>query len=201
MSALRAAMDSDVFDMHCIRRRVGSTGLVIFERDDILLRHRPQFEDLTLGDIDANFVAMLQDFRNLDVRFGFITYHSPPRRKSRVRTDSATLTRLLDDLLRVTGALPDFWIGTACMSTLRQRHGSQIRDELDLITKLTESYGADLDKLVLVRKAESPRVSAHPSGLTEIFYPGLSARAASNISRPSKVGWLKTMIKHVLDLE
>ncbi|QRM47197.1 hypothetical protein [Rhizobium sp. BG4] len=193
-------MDSNVFDVHCIRRRVGSTGLVIFERDDILLRHRPQFEDQTLGDIDADFVAMLQDIRNLDVRFGFISHHPPALYESRVRIDSATLTRLLDDLLKVSGAPPDFWIHTACMSALRPRQGSH-RDENDLIGRLTDGYGADLNRTVVVRKAEALRVNAHPSGLTEIFYPGLSARAASNISRPATVGWLKTMIKHVLDLE
>jgi len=194
-------MDSDVFDEHCIRRRVGSTGLVIFERDDILLRRRPQFEDLTLGDIDANFVAMLQDIRNLDVRFGFISHHPAALYEPLVPIDSATLTRLLDDLLKVSGALPDFWIGTACMSALRQRQGSQIKDELDLITELTEGYGADLNKTVVVRKAESPQVSAHPLGLTEIHFPGVSAPAALNIGRPATVAWLKTVIKHALGLE
>ncbi|EJB02346.1 hypothetical protein Rleg9DRAFT_7383 [Rhizobium leguminosarum bv. trifolii WSM597] len=194
-------MDSDVFDVHCIRRQVGSNGLVIFERDDILLRQKPQFEDQTLGDIDANFVAMLQDMRDLDVRFGFISRHPAPPFDTRVRIDSATLTRLLDDLLKVSGALPDFWIDTAYSSDLRQHQRSHSRSELDLITKLTEWYEADLNRTVLVRKAEAPLTSPHTPGLTEIFYPGLSSRAPSNISRLALVGWLKTMIKHALDLE
>ncbi|MGO7403330.1 hypothetical protein ELI49_37370 [Rhizobium ruizarguesonis] len=194
-------MDSDVFDVHCIRRQVGSTGLVIFERDDILLRHKPQLEDQTLGDIDADFVAMLQDMRDLDVRFGFISHHSAPPFDTRVRIDSATLTRLLDDLLKVSGALPDFWIDAACTSDLRQRQRSHSRSEVDLITKLTGWYEADLNRTVLVRKAEAPRVSPDTPGLKEIFYPGLSARAPSNTSRRATVGWLKMMIKHALDLE
>jgi hypothetical protein len=193
-------MDSDVFDVHCIRRQVGSTGLVIFERDDILLKHKPQFEDQTLGDIDADFVAMLQHIRDLDVRFGFISHHSAPPSDTRVRIDSATLTRLLDDLLKVSGALPDFWIDAACTSDLRQCQRSHSRSEVDLITKLTGWYEADLNRTVMVRKAEAPRVSRDTPGLTEIFYPGLSARAPSNTSRRATVGWLKTMIKHALDL-
>jgi hypothetical protein len=192
-------MDSDVFDVHCIRRQVGSTGLVIFERDDILLRHKPQFEDQTLGDIDADFVAMLQDMRDLDVRFGFISHRPAPPFDTRVRIDSATLTRLLDDLLKVSGALPDFWIDAAYSSD-RQHQRSHSRSELDLITKLTGWYEADLNRTVLVRKAEAPLVSPDMPGLTEIFYPGLSARAPSNTSQRATVGWLKTMIKHALDL-
>jgi len=194
-------MESDVFDMHCIRRQVGSTGLVIFERDDILLRQKPQFEDQTLGDIDADFVAMLQDMRDLDVRFGFISHHPAPPFDTRVRINSATLTRLLDDLLKVSGALPDFWIDAAHSSDRRQHRRWQSRSELDLITKLPGWYEADLNRTVLVRKAEAPRVSPDTPGLKEIFYPGLSARAPSNTSRRATVGWLKMMIKHALDLE
>lgn len=193
-------MDSDVFDVHCIHRQVGSTGLVIFERDDILLRHKPRYEDQTLGDIDADFVAMLQDMRDLNIRFGFISHRSAPPSDTRVRIDSATLTRLLDDLLKVSGALPDFWIDAACTSNLKQRLCLRSRSELDLILKMTQTYKADLNKTVIVRRAEAPRVSQDTPGVTEIFYPGLSARAASNISRPAEVSWLKTMIKHALEL-
>ncbi|MFW8642393.1 hypothetical protein ACOJBO_03950 [Rhizobium beringeri] len=60
---MRAAMETVVLDDHCIQRREGSVGLVIFERDDILLRHRPQLADQTLRDIDTEFLAMLQDMR------------------------------------------------------------------------------------------------------------------------------------------
>ncbi len=193
-------MDSDVFDVHCICRQVGSTGLVLFERDDILMRHRPQLEDQTLGDIDANFVAMLQGMRNLDVRFGFISHHLAPHLDTHVGIESATLTRLLDDLLKVSAALPDFWINVVYSSD-RQHQRSHSRSELDLIAKLTGWYETGLSRTVVVRKAESPLVSPDMSGLTEIFYPGLSVHAPSNISRPATVGWLKAMIKHALDLE
>jgi len=193
-------MDFDLLDVHCIRRQVGSTGLVIFERDDILLRQKPQFEDQTLGDIDSDFVAMLQGMRDLDVRFGFISHHLAPHFDTRVGIESATLTRLLDDLLKVSAALPDFWIN-AFYSSDQQHQRSQSRSELDLITKLTGWYETELNRTVIVRKAESSLVSPDMSGLTEIFYPGLSVHAPSNISRPATVGWLKARIKHALDLE
>jgi len=194
-------MESSISIIHCIRRQVCSAGLVIFERDDILLRHRPKFEDHTIGDIDAEFVAMLQDMRDLDVRFGFISHRTARPFDTRVRIDSATLTRLLDDLLKVSGAPPDFWIDAASTSDLEQDHRSQSCSELDLILKLNEWYETDLERTVIVRKAEAPRVSSDTLGLTEIFYPGLSVRAPTNISRPATVSWLKTMIKNALDLE
>ncbi|RDJ00851.1 hypothetical protein B5K05_33660 [Rhizobium phaseoli] len=194
-------MDSDVFDVHCIHRQVGSTGLVIFERDDILLRHKPQIEDHTLSDIDADFVAMLHDMRELDVRFGFISHHSTPPFDQRVGIASATLTRLLDDLLKASGALPDFWIDAACAFDLRHRQHPHSKSELDLILSLTGWREADLNKTVVVRKAEAPLVKPSKSGLMEIFYPGLNAVAPSDASRRATVGWLKTKIKHALDLE
>jgi len=193
-------MESSTSIVHCIRRQVCSTGLVIFERDDILLRHRPKFEDHTIGDIDAEFVAMLQDMRNLDVRFGFISRRTTRPIDTRVRIDSATLTRLLDDLLKVSCASPDFWIDSASTSSPKQRQCSHSRSDLGLITKLTEWYEA-VNKTVMVRKAEAPRVSSETPGLTEIFYPGLSVRAPPNITRAATVSWLKTMIKHALNLE
>jgi hypothetical protein len=194
-------MGHDVFDIHCIHRQVGSTGLVIFERDDILLRHRPQIEDHTLGDIDADFVAMLHDMRDLDVRFGFISRRGTLPCDTRVRVESATLTRLLDDLLKASGALPDFWIDAACALDLRQRQHPHSRSELDLILSLTRWHEADLNKTVMVRKAEAPLIKADKSGLMEIFYPGLNPVAPSDARRRATVGWLKTTIKHALDLE
>lgn len=194
-------MDIDAFDVHCIHRRVGSTGLVVFERDDILLRHRPQFEDQTLGDIDADFVALIQELRELDVRFGFISRHPTLPIDGRGRFDRAALTRLLDAILEVSGALPDFWIDAVCSSNLRRCQHLHSKSELDLILKLTGWSKADLTTTVMVRKAEAPRVKSDTPELKEILYPGLSAGASSGASRRAKVVWLRTMIKHALDLE
>lgn len=56
-----------------IFRRIGSTGLVIFERDGTLLRKTSPSGDYMLGDINEEFVEMLRHLRHLDARFGFIS--------------------------------------------------------------------------------------------------------------------------------
>ena len=54
-------------------RRIGSIGLVIFERDGTLLRRNNPPRDFMLGDISNDFVLMLQHLRGIGVRFGFIS--------------------------------------------------------------------------------------------------------------------------------
>lgn len=46
-----------------ILRRIGSTGLVIFERDGTLLRLNNSTRDFMLGDVSNVFVQMLQQLR------------------------------------------------------------------------------------------------------------------------------------------
>jgi len=54
-------------------RSIGSAGLVIFERDGTLLRRNNPPRDFMLGDISNEFVQMLQQLREMNVRFGFIS--------------------------------------------------------------------------------------------------------------------------------
>ncbi|TAZ45279.1 hypothetical protein ELH75_36025 [Rhizobium leguminosarum] len=194
-------METDLLDLHCIQRRVGSNGLVIFERDDILLRRKTQFEDQTLGDIDAEFLAMLQNLRALDVRFGFIAHHATVPFDPHALMDRLTLTRLLDDLLKVSGALPDFWIDAIFSSSLSQRPRWPRASELDVISKLTESYKADPTTTVMVRKGELSRFTSNTPGGTEIFYPGLDVAGSSGTNRRAALAWLKANIKQTLKLE
>ncbi|WP_246735402.1 MULTISPECIES: hypothetical protein [Rhizobium] len=195
-ASMRAAMETVVLDDHRIQRREGSVGLVIFERDDILLRHRPQLADQTLRDIDTEFLAMLQDMRELGVRFGFVWHHTTSRSGRGARIDSATLTRLLDDLLKVSGAVPDFWI-----EAIHSPGPVQLPEtsDLDVILKLTEWYDVDPTMTVLVRKGEFHHYSSTTPAFTEILYPGLSAGGRDSDRRAALV-WLKTKIKHALKL-
>jgi len=193
-------METVVLDDHCILRREGSVGLVIFERDDILLRHRPQLADQTLGDIDTEFLAMLQDMRELGVRFGFVWQHTTSPSDRGARIDSATLTRLLDDLLKVSGAVPDFWIEAIHPPSPVQPRRWPRTSELDVILKLTEWYEVDPSMTVLVRKGELSRVSSNTAAFTEILYPGLSAAGSPDSDRRTTLVWLETKIKHALKL-
>jgi len=197
---MRADMESDILDIHGIQRREGSVGLVIFERDDILLRHRPQFGDQTLGDIDTKFVAMLQDMRDLNVRFGFISYHTDSPFDRGARIDNATLTRLLDDLLKVSGAVPDFWMEAIHSPSQGQTRDWPATSDLDVILKLTEWYEVDPTMTVVVRKGNFSRFSKKTPAFTEILYPGSSAAGSSDIDTQATMVWLKTTIKHALKL-
>lgn len=200
---MRAAIETDVLellDVHCIQRREGSVGLVIFKREDVLLRHRPQFADQTLGDIDTEFLAMLQDMRKLDIRFGFMSHHTTFPSDRVARIDSATLTRLLDDLLKVSGAAPDFWIEAIHSPGPGEPRRWHETSELNVILKLTEWYEIDPTMTVLVRKGDFSRFSSKTPVFTEIVYPGLSAAGSSDGDRRATMIWLKTKIKHALKL-
>ncbi|SCB47188.1 hypothetical protein [Rhizobium multihospitium] len=193
-------METDILDVHGIQRREGSVGLVIFERDGILLRHRPEFGDQTLGDIDTKFLAMLQDMRNLHVRFGFISYHTVSPFDRGMRIDNATLTRLLDDLLKVSGAVPDFWMEAIHSPSQGQSRHWPATSDLDVILKLTEWYEVDPTMTVVVRKGNFSRFSKKTPSFTEILYPGSNAVGTSVIDTQATMVWLKTTIKHVLKL-
>lgn len=196
---MKAAMETDVLGVHGIHRQEGSVGLVIFERDDILLRHRPQFADHTLGDIDTEFLAMLQDMRELSVRFGFIWRHSTFPSNRGAGIDSARLTQLLDDLLKVSGASPDFWVEAIHSPGLDQPPRWPGASELDVILKLTERYEVDPTMTVLVRKGEFHHYSSTTPAFTGVLYPELSAGGRDSDRRAALV-WLKTEIKHALKL-
>ncbi|TBY96118.1 hypothetical protein E0H38_36925, partial [Rhizobium leguminosarum bv. viciae] len=84
-----------------IFRRIGSTGLVIFERDGTLLRKTSPSGDYMLGDINEEFVEMLRHLRHLNARFGFISHERGMDAGAYGRSEFATLTELLDALLSI----------------------------------------------------------------------------------------------------
>jgi len=197
---MKPAVETDVLEVHEIGRQEGSVGLVIFERDDILLRHRPQFGDHTLGDIDTEFVAMLRDMRELGVRFGFIWQETTFPSRFGAGIDSARFTQLLDDLLKVSGASPDFWIETIHSKGPGQPPRWPGASELEVILKLAEWYNVDPTMTVLVRKGDFYHYSAATPAFTQILYPRLNAGGSRDSDRRAALVWLRTKIKHALKL-
>lgn len=197
---MKAAKETDAFDVHGIRRQEGSVGLVIFERDDILLRRAKQLADHTLGDIDTEFVTMLQDMRELRVRFGFVWRHPTFPATRGARIESARLTQLLDALLKVSAASPDFWIETIDSRGPGQPPSWPGAPELDVVLELAEWYDVDPTMTVLVRKGEFHHYSTATAAFTEILYPGLDASGSPDSDRRASLVWLKTKIKHALNL-
>ncbi|AGS25143.1 hypothetical protein [Rhizobium etli] len=197
---MKTALETDILNVHGIRRQEGSIGLVIFERDDILLRQRQQFADHTLGDIDTEFLTMLQDLRELGVRFGFFWRHKTFPGYRGARIDNARLTQLLDDLLRVSGASPDFWMETTHSQGPSQPPRWPGASELEVIWKLAEWYDVEPTMTVLVRKGEFYHYSVATPAFAEILYPRSNAGGSRDSDRRASLGWLKTKIKHALKL-
>lgn len=197
---MRAATETNVLDVPGIQRREGSVGLVVFERDGILLQRRERSGDLALGDIDIEFLAMLQDMRALNVRFGFISYHTTSPFDRGDGIDCAALTRLLDSLLSVSGALPDFWVEATHLTIQRQAPQRSGSSDIDVISKLAQWYDVDPQMTVVVRKRQFDRSSKKTPAFTEILYPGSGADVSFDIDTEATLVWLKTAIKHALQL-
>ncbi|NTA14023.1 hypothetical protein [Agrobacterium tumefaciens] len=156
-------------------RKIGSRGLVIFDRDGTLLRRKSPARDLTLGDVSNEFVDMLKKLRKLHLRFGFISDEGGMDARSRGRSEFAALIRLLDQLLDVRGAMPDFWISRGAIKYV---NGGKIRDQdkrwqtvdTGLILRAIEWYGVDKSEAVLVSNTGAGLLAANEAGVMGIQY-------------------------------
>lgn len=106
-------------------RKLGTTGLVIFERERTLLRQSSPTADLMLRNISAEFVELLVRLRQRNIRFGFISDDRGMNAGSYGQTEFEALSRLLDGMLNIRGAMPDFWIASR-----RIRIGSEAKKTL-----------------------------------------------------------------------
>jgi hypothetical protein len=143
---------------------------------------------------------MLRDMRELGVRFGFIWRHTTFPANRGVRFDSARFTQLLDDLLRVSCASPDFWMETIHSESPGQPPRWPGTSELDVVLKLAEWYDVDPTMTVLVRRGEIYHYSSATPAFTEIRYPGSNPGGSPHSDRRANLVWLKTKIKHTLNL-
>ncbi|NEJ03493.1 hypothetical protein [Rhizobium ruizarguesonis] len=130
-----------------------------------------------LGDINDEFVETLKQLRERRVRFGFISDQRGMDAGSHGKSEFVALTRLLDELLSVRGALPDFWIASG---ELPQRRGTEFQyrndqgqaPSIDLILRAMKWYGADKDKAVFVGRSEPAIVAANDADIESIKYAG-----------------------------
>ena len=160
-------------------RSIGSAGLVIFERDGTLLRRNNPPRDFMLGDISNEFVQMLQQLREMNVRFGFISDARGMDAGSHGRSEFAALTQLLDKLLRVRGAMPDFWMAWSgfpqTSGSPRQDPGDRRRrDGAGPIHQAIEWYGVDKKEAMFVSSTAAGLFAANVAGVTSIQYPSPS---------------------------
>jgi histidinol phosphatase-like enzyme len=196
-------MKSDPYDIHCIFRRIGSAGLVIFERDDVLLRQKSPLRDFTLGDVNEDFVKALKRLRDANLRFGFLSDQRGMDAGSHGLSDFAALTRVLDDLLRTNGAVPDFWLGWASPASkikLRPRDLTTPKPEVAAIWRAMQWYGVAKTEAVFVWNSSPGLEAANQSNIHGIRYSGLLhgkiPSAATSEAQP-----LYDIIGRVLDLD
>ncbi|WP_064710276.1 hypothetical protein [Rhizobium bangladeshense] len=163
--------DQELFSLF---RRVGSTGLVIFERDGLLMRRRDPSNHLTLGDIDEDFVRMLRRLRELNFRFGFISDQRGMDAWSYGQPGFAALTTVLDELLSIHEAIPDFWMGW----NLLPRAGTEAKHPddhrrvsvVDMILRAIDSYDVDSRNAVFVGNSSSGMQAAKQAKIAAIVY-------------------------------
>lgn len=208
-------MGTSGHDVYSIFREIGSVGLVIFERDGLLLRRNPPSRDLMLGDINGVFVEMLKQLRALNLRFGFISDQSGMGAGSHGKSEAAALIKVLDQLLVVSGTIPDFWMAGALPRLndvrLKPRNRQWQKTETDMILRAIERYGVDTGKAVFVGGSTSI-VAASNAGITGIHYAGWPNNRASfrrtgietrNSSTPelTEVRRLRATIEQILGLD
>lgn len=163
-------------------RRIGSTGLVIFERDGTLLRRNNPPRDFMLGDISNDFVQTLQHLRLIGVRFGFISDARGMDVGSHGPAEFAALTGRLDKLLEIRNAMPDFWM-TWGISPQGRRQIPQA-DEAQrgteglisaMILQAVEWYGVDEKDAIFVNSTAGGLLAANSANISSIQYSGLPA--------------------------
>ncbi len=131
-----------------------------------------------LGDISNVFVQMLQQLRTAGVRFGFISDARGMDVGTWGRSEFATLTALLDDLLRVRGAIPDFWLTWGTFSqgiaaVYQARHQGPHSAGADTVLRTIEWYGVEKKEAILVSSTAAGLLSAGEAGITGIHYFGM----------------------------
>lgn len=209
-------MNSPGHDVHGIFRKIGSTGLVIFERDGLLLRQKRPSRDVILADINDEFVKMLKQLREFNVRFGFISNQRGMDASSHGRSESAALIRVLDELLSIRGGMPDFWMawsepppGTESQYRKDRRH----KPRTGMILRALERYGVDKDKAIFVGSSVAGILAANDADVMGIHYSGWrsnetpakgpekEARRLASSPEITDVQRLRTTIEQILGLD
>ncbi|QCL98247.1 hypothetical protein [Agrobacterium tumefaciens] len=194
--------------IECTFRKIGSRGLVIFERDGILLRRSIPSRDFTLGDVNTIFVQILQQLRQKDIRFGFISDTRGMTVGTQGTPEFLALTRVLDDLLKVREVAPDFWMTWGTFRQARDDHSGTA--DAHTVFRAIEWYGVEKKEAILVCSTAEGRLAAVEAGITYMHYspmegghhdhpiPGESSTSLSPGDHGAK--WFNTGIERMLSL-
>lgn len=161
-------------------RALGSRGLVVFERDGILLRTKRLSEDLVLKDLNHALIGLLRRFRSRGIRFGFLCNDRGMDADSAGWVASLALMDLIDAILRVNDAEPDFWMAMPFSKPTRNPNARKARDDARssfMLLRAIEWYGMEKSQVVLVGNSRACRMLAGADGMTALEYSASTSQA------------------------
>jgi len=182
---------TDEHDLVSKFRRIGSTGLVIFERDGILVRQNGPLRELMLGDINEEFVEMLKRLRDRNIRFGFISDQRGMAAGTYGQSEFFALTGVLDGLLSIRGAMPDFWMGwphSPRVGPQFQDNEAPPRVDATMITRAMDWYGVDKKSVVFVTSSPQGILASDGVDVTRIRYSGWQSEQPSTALHEMEIG-------------
>lgn len=158
-------------------RKLGSRGLVVFERDGILLRTKRLSKDLAVNDLNRPLIGMLRRFRTQGIRFGFLSNDRGMDANSGGRVAALALMDLIDTILRVDNAEPDFWMAMPFSKRTRSPNAREAQDGARsslMLLRAIEWYGIEKKKVILVTNSSARTIAASTAGVTTIKCSALS---------------------------
>lgn len=131
-----------------------------------------------LGDISNEFVEMLEHLREADVRFGFISNDRGMDAVAKGRSAFTALSRLLNSLLRVRGAVPDFWMASPDFlqgrdTQRRIRDDQRLAPSVRMILHAVEWYEVEKERTLFVCATADGLVAANDADVIGIRYVGV----------------------------
>lgn len=143
-----------------------------------LLRQSSPHAELMLSNISAEFVELLKQLRSRDIRFGFVSDNRGMDAGSYGQAEFEALTHLLDKLLGIRGAMPDFWmasrrIGQTSEIKIRSPGGLRQSYYADMILRATKWYGAEKTEPLFVGRFDEGLLSENDASIIGVRYIAL----------------------------
>lgn len=164
----------------CRFKKIGSTGLIVFERDGTLLKTRRRSKDLSLNDINRPLIRLLRHLRRRGIRFGFLSGNRGMDAAYSGRPAAQTLIDLMNVILQTDRAEPDFWIAMPLAKLGRDVKAQQVSKPANfsfMLRQAMEWYGVPRRKVVFVGSASACAMASNTAGVSTVNYsaPPLSS--------------------------
>ena len=193
---------SDKSEQVCRFKKIGSTGLIVFERDGALLKTRRRSKDFSLNDINRPLIRLLMHLRKRGVRFGFLSGNRGMDAAYSGRPAAQTLIDLMNVILQMDRAEPDFWITMPLAKQGRDVKAQQVSTPAKfslMLRQAMEWYGVPGRKVVFVGSASACAMAANTAGVSTVNYsaPPLSSGENQSAYLP-EIEQIETAIESIL---